>query len=222
MVQMLLKLIFVHADLLKLFSFSGETFQEKSNLQQLKELRTHLEVVVTEDCQLSMPFGRLNVEIPMAPHAAEMETFGSSPSSDPFLLRNRDSKENSEDSGGTSKESSESSTVTCLEDTVGSNLAQKFLDVLQAAVKVRVCNAPLVSVLPRPEACALGESDVVMGMARVAVLFSGGVDSAVIAALVDRYVGESTLLDSLLHLLLLFSMVSKFSWKMYDFVNLLL
>lgn len=73
------------------------------------------------------------------------------------------------------------------------NIYQKFLDVLENAVWVRVRNAPL---LPADHASELGldveeearasTSGLVQGRARVALLFSGGVDSAVMAALVDR------------------------------------
>ncbi len=60
-------------------------------------------------------------------------------------------------------------------------LAQKLAEVLEDAVRVRVRNAPRVLTPPTSEVSGPKEGAVVMGGARVAVLFSGGVDSAVIA-----------------------------------------
>ena len=72
-------------------------------------------------------------------------------------------------------------------------LAARFTEVLQKAVDVRVQRAPPIST----GADCSGESsskasgtctgDVILGAARVAILFSGGVDSAVLAALADRF-----------------------------------
>ena len=84
---------------------------------------------------------------------------------------------------------------------------ERFLDILQAAVQRRVSRAPPVSwgkrqVTKVKGSVKLGDDarteggtrglgvargGVLEGHARVAVLFSGGVDSAVLAALVDRY-----------------------------------
>ena len=79
----------------------------------------------------------------------------------------------------------------------------RFLGVLQDSVQRRVSRAPpVVSVRKESEvtevvgtvgdrvsvsSSAGGGGGVLEGRARVAVLFSGGVDSAVLAALVDRY-----------------------------------
>lgn len=89
----------------------------------------------------------------------------------------------------------------------------RFLEVLQDAVRRRVCTAPPVAESrelkgSHPDRAKLGNltqaeggtpttssegelgvsssDDVLRGHARVAILFSGGVDSAVLAALVDR------------------------------------
>ena len=81
---------------------------------------------------------------------------------------------------------------------------KRFLDILQDAVQRRVSRAPPVSWGRRQatKAVKLGDEarteggtsglgigceGVLEGHTRVAVLFSGGVDSAVLAALVDRY-----------------------------------
>jgi len=177
------------------FPLSGVTFQEKSNLQELEELRTHFEVTVVEDCMLPMtPFGPLNKEMPMAPRpfvemaVGKAEAYGSTPLVDSSGDSAKMAEEASE-GRAKSDEGRESATVMRLGGVAGSDLAREFLDLLHAAVEVRVRNAPPVPVPPpRPEAhAASGDgSVVVMGVARVAVLFSGGVDSAVIAALVDR------------------------------------
>ena len=90
----------------------------------------------------------------------------------------------------------------------------RFLEVLQDAVRRRICTAPPVAEnrelkVNHPDRAKLGDltqaeggtpttsregelgvsssDDVLRGHARVAILFSGGVDSAVLAALVDRY-----------------------------------
>ena len=71
-------------------------------------------------------------------------------------------------------------------------IVHEFLKVLEEAVMVRLRTAPW---LPANEDCAsvagkgpTAAAGVVSGRARVALLFSGGLDSAVMAALVDRQV----------------------------------
>ena len=78
------------------------------------------------------------------------------------------------------------------DDTSWSVVAAQFMEVLQKAVDVRVQRAPSVPVDQSAGyarscgTCSSGAAAV--GGARVAVLFSGGVDSAVLAALTDRWV----------------------------------
>ena len=67
-------------------------------------------------------------------------------------------------------------------------LAKEFLAVLEAAVFRRVSVAPPPSTGGEQGEGEGGECAVVQGRARVGVLFSGGVDSVVLAALVDRCV----------------------------------
>jgi len=70
-------------------------------------------------------------------------------------------------------------------------LAQHLLSVLQQAIHSRVVRAPRVGHDPTPSQdtmsdCSVAATSVVQGSARVALLFSGGVDSVVMAALTDR------------------------------------
>ena len=70
-------------------------------------------------------------------------------------------------------------------------LAQHLLSVLQQAIHSRVVRAPRVGHDPTPSQdtmsdCSVAATSVVQGGARVALLFSGGVDSVVMAALTDR------------------------------------
>lgn len=77
------------------------------------------------------------------------------------------------------------------DDADWSAVAARFMEVLQKAVAVRVQRAPNISVDCSGESarsCGACSSDVIVGTARIAVLFSGGVDSAVLAALTDRFV----------------------------------
>ena len=73
-------------------------------------------------------------------------------------------------------------------------LAQHLLSVLQQAIQSRIDRAPSVTPTVYQDTATvgcgppLGAGSVVLGGARVAILFSGGVDSVVLAALTDRLV----------------------------------
>ena len=88
--------------------------------------------------------------------------------------------------------------TTTAQETDWHTLAQHLLSVLQLAIHSRVVRAPRIRHDPTPSQATKSDlsvagvaiSTVVQGRARVAILFSGGVDSVVMAALTDRLVQE--------------------------------
>ncbi len=174
---------------LKLTCELGDTYQDASNLKELEELRTCLEVKMElEHCQLVTPFPSLNTHIlgvSEQSHSEELQVCSMASAATPpgnIAVATSGSACSNEVCG---------SNVEMEKDCGGgatAELAQKLAEVLEDAVRVRVRNAPRVLTPPTSEVSGPKEGAVVMGGARVAVLFSGGVDSAVIAGLVDRYV----------------------------------
>lgn len=99
-----------------------------------------------------------------------------------------------------STEMSSEATITSSCDAVNwKSMAEKFCEVLKEAVSIRVLSSPdLQSCKSHSSGCVSSDStscatlqtcpgaDFVHGIAKVGLLFSGGVDSVVLAALVDR------------------------------------
>ena len=174
-------------------------------LEELKDLRTHLEVKLVKNGELAAPFPSLNKDISLGVSSVETVNdkccYGATPC--PEISLDRDGLLNPHEACKGEADTSQSmhgGESAVIEDHTSSDgtrfssraatcrdLPQEFLEVLQDAVKVRVCNSPQVSCSHLCEESEDG-SEVVVSNARVAVLFSGGVDSAVLAALVDRYV----------------------------------
>lgn len=84
--------------------------------------------------------------------------------------------------------------ATVTQETDWNMLAQHLLSVLQQAIQSRIDRAPRVTPTVSQDTVTVGcgppldAGSVVLGGARVALLFSGGVDSVVLAALTDRLV----------------------------------
>ena len=85
-----------------------------------------------------------------------------------------------------------SAMATVTQETDWNTLAQHLLSVLQQAIQSRVDRAPRVTHTISQDTVTVGcgpnIGSIVQGAARVAILFSGGVDSVVLAALTDRLV----------------------------------
>ena len=175
--------------------------------EDLRSLRTNYKIIIAKDDRLQVPFPSLNKLLPMNVPVAINAT--------PVVVQETnhlvDTQTHSESCVSTDLVVERDVRISQLEAIDWEDLAEKFLDVLEEAVSIRVHNAPLLSPSVTSEIEPLskemcsdmtlvrgdsGQVDttgssgtrVVVGQAKVAVLYSGGVDSAVLAALVDRYV----------------------------------
>lgn len=173
---------------------------EQSLTEEFKLLKTYIEIAAVKDAQLQVSFPPLNKSLPQEPKAALsiQETTKSS------VVQTPVSPEFGSFEGDglrpiCSKHAEEASIIDSVD---WRRIAEDFLMVLEEAVSVRVHNAPDtascgshfarqdISVMrSEVDCCGVLQVDgmeLVRGKAKIGVLYSGGVDSAVLAALVDR------------------------------------
>lgn len=175
----------------------GKCFQHESPLvEELTSLSACVRITIRKDPQLQVPFPPLNKVLPspsaqgLAECAVQELTVTEHPRTS---LKSGNPHEPRTDS------------LEILPETIDwKHSAERFLEILAGAVKVRVSNAPRLPSCQahksEPEACSqlrvlpdstlqpgsAPSTDMVFGKAKIGVLFSGGVDSVVLAALVDR------------------------------------
>ena len=163
----------------------------------MKDINHYLKVTVLKSNDLQVPFPALNELLP-GPSGSVGQVQGCS--SQVYAL-----EQTIVDSGSKPEDVTQTNlpAVASLGETT--SIAEQFLAVLEEAVSIRVRNAsPLRScqshagmiasvgdgkesrtcscIPPLPDDCA----SLVYGQAKIGLLFSGGVDSVVLAALVDR------------------------------------
>lgn len=177
-----------------LFVYSDQFYQSELAIrQEIGSLKSCLKTTLLKDDLFQAPFPILNKSIPLDDVSATEST----------MSKEREVINAASCSVGTASEDP------CPEK---KSIIEKFHRLLEEAVSVRVCNAPNIpshcdvdtrseklhcdrtKLISSAECCSEVQSTttrdqvVVNGQAKVAILFSGGVDSAVLAALVDRFV----------------------------------
>lgn len=190
------------------FKFIDECFQnESSAVKDLELLQTHLKINFHKDITLQVSFPPLNKALPSdlstnIQMVESKESTGSSMAEYKLLPSGSQGPEESilsKDEASTTN-STEMSSITSSCDAVNwKSMAEKFCEVLEEAVSIRVLSSPdLQSCKSHSSGCVSSDStscatlqtypgaDFVHGIAKVGLLFSGGVDSVVLAALVDR------------------------------------
>ena len=188
------------------YLYIGECFQgELSIMERLKSFKTFFKVTLLKDIHLQVPFPSLNKVTPLEMTSTDI------PST--LIAHNTDAKSihttrgemhldfySRENIKGDS--ASKETNIVCEFDIDWKCLAKKFLIILEEAVSVRIHNAPDLPAYKSHEVNISYAyqmqyetgSQVVLGKAKIAILFSGGVDSVVLAALVDRSVQPLDLL----------------------------
>ena len=182
------------------------SFQTEASIrEELPSLKTCLKIHKVDNSHLQVPFPPLNKTLP-AQHrfqptpavGSEAVTLESTQTSTAMcttvLVGDRTAHEsgggNNEDRGVATNPPSNMSLPTV----DWSTLAKQLIAVLEKAVRSRVVRAPYQPSSALDDAKS-GVSKFTHGRARIAILFSGGVDSVLLAALADRYTHVISLLS---------------------------
>ncbi len=175
----------------------------------MKLSKSHLKVTVRKSTELQVPFPALNKLLPEASTSIQQEPIKSQPNSSSTTLSEQAIRDQCTDADPNVSEGSRAETtlLTQAEIPAAASSAEQFLAALERAVSIRVRNAsPLqscqahASMSSAPAAVSDGKAksaccaalqpgisaQLVYGQAKIGLLFSGGVDSVVLAALVDR------------------------------------